>query len=46
LHQAITDTAEKVTKVKMKVSKPLDSIEEEPEEENDSEGEWSDDSEF
>lgn len=30
LHQAITDTAEKVTKVKLKVSKPLDSIEEEP----------------
>ena len=39
LHQAITDTAEKVTKVKMKVSKPLDAVpDEEPEEED---GEWS-----
>jgi len=45
LHQAITDTAEKVTKVKMKVSKPLDSIDEEPEDDND-EGNWEDSDEF
>lgn len=43
VHQAISDTAEKVTKVKMKVSKPLDAVpDEEPEDED---GEWSDDGE-
>ena len=42
LDQAVTDAADKVTKAKMKVSKPLDAVpDEEPEEEDDSE--WDDD---
>jgi hypothetical protein len=46
LHQAIQDTAEKVTKVKLKVSKPLDSVpDEEPDEESE-DNEWGEDSEF
>ena len=44
LDQSCSDKADKVTKVKMKLSKPLDSIPEEFEE--DSEEEWSDDNEF
>jgi hypothetical protein len=44
LDQACQDTAYKITKVKMQVSKPLDSI---PEEEEDETGdEWGEDSEF
>ena len=42
IHQAIQDTAEKVTKVKLKVSKPLDAI---PDEEPDEESEWSEEGE-
>ena len=38
-HQSIVDAAEKITKVRMKVSKPLDSIEEEPDEDD---SEWGD----
>jgi hypothetical protein len=42
LDQAVTDSADKVTKATLKVSKPLDSIEEEPE---DSEDIWDEDGE-
>jgi hypothetical protein len=46
LDQSCQDSADKVTKVKMKLSKPLDAIPEEFEE-NSEDGEgWSDDSEF
>jgi hypothetical protein len=46
LDQACQDTADKVTKATLKVSKPLDSVpDEEPEEESE-EGEWRDDTEF
>jgi hypothetical protein len=42
LDQAVTDAADKVTKAKMKVSKPLDAVpDEEPEEDDDSE--WGED---
>ena len=41
IHQAVTDTAEKVTKVKVKVSKPLDAVDV-PEEEG-NEDEWLED---
>jgi hypothetical protein len=44
LDQAVTDTADRVTKATLKVSKPLDSVpDEEPEEEG---GGWEDDEEF
>ncbi len=39
IHQSIQDTAEKVTKVKMKVSKPLDAL---PESEEEDAEEWGD----
>jgi hypothetical protein len=42
IHQAVQDTAEKVTKVKLKVSKPLDAL---PESEEDESEEWNDESE-
>ena len=42
LHQAIQDTAEKVTKVKMQVSKPLDNVEEI----DDVEGEFGEETDF
>jgi hypothetical protein len=46
IHQAIQDKADKVTKVKLKVSKPLDAVpDEEPEKEGEGE-EWGDDNEF
>jgi hypothetical protein len=41
LHQAVQDTAEKITKVTLKVSKPLDAVDV-PEEENEDD-EWPDD---
>jgi hypothetical protein len=43
LDQAVTDSADKVTKATLKVSKPLDSIDEEPEDTEDS---WDEDEEF
>ena len=44
LDQAVTDSADKITKATLKVSKPLDSIpDEEPEDEG---GEWGEDEEF
>ena len=47
LDQACQDTADKVTKATLKVSKPLDAVpDEEPEEDNDDGEGWSDDSEF
>jgi len=45
LDQACQDTADKVTKATLKVSKPLDAVPDEPEETVRREG-WSDDSEF
>jgi hypothetical protein len=46
LDQACQDTADKVTKAMLKVSKPLDVVpDDEPEDDNE-EGEWGDDSEF
>ncbi len=42
LDQAVTDSADKITKATLKVSKPLDSIEDEPEED----GGWDEDDEF
>jgi hypothetical protein len=45
LDQSCSDKADKVTKVKMKLSKPLDSIPEEFEEDSE-DNEWSDDNEF
>ena len=45
-HHAITDAADKVTKAPMKISKPLDAIPQELEEDDNEEGEWNDDSEF
>jgi hypothetical protein len=47
LDQACQDTADKVTKATLKVSKPLDAVPDEEPEEDSEEGEgWSDDSEF
>jgi hypothetical protein len=46
LDQACQDTADKVTKATLKVSKPLDSVpDEEPDEESE-DGEWGEDTEF
>jgi PD-(D/E)XK nuclease superfamily len=44
-HHAITDAAEKVTKAPLKVSKPLDALPPEDEEE-DGDGDWEDNDEF
>ena len=43
IHQAIQDTSEKVTKVKLKVSKPLDAV---PDEEPEEQGEWDEGEDF
>jgi PD-(D/E)XK nuclease superfamily len=43
IHQAIQDTAEKVTKVKMKVSKPLDVLPPDESDEEESDESWEDD---
>jgi hypothetical protein len=45
-HHAITDAADKVTKAPMKISKPLDAIPQELEEDDNDEGNWEDSDEF
>lgn len=45
LHQAVLDTTEKITKVRMKVSKPLDALPEDEEPDED-ETEWGEDTDF
>ena len=46
LDQACQDTADKVTKATLKVSKPLDSVPDDELEEESEEGEWGEDTEF
>lgn len=46
LDQAVSDTADKVTKAPLKVSKPLDAVPDDEPEDGDDDGEWDNDNEF